>query len=67
MPQLSYKNAAGETKYEEIFHPVTAESRNQLYDAVSGAYDKALEQQHTESRTAEQTEPSAVEELGVKM
>lgn len=67
MPQSSYKNSAGETKYEDIFHPVTAESRNQLNDAVSSAYDNALLQRQTEGQTEDQTDPSADEDLGIKM
>ena len=43
MPFRSYK-ANGETKYVDTFHPITAESRNQLYDAVKEAYEQALEE-----------------------
>jgi DNA-binding cell septation regulator SpoVG len=28
MPQNSYKNANGEVKYDDVFHPVTAEARS---------------------------------------
>ena len=67
MPQSSYKNAAGETKYEDIFHPVTAESRNQLNTAISSAYDNALQQHQTESQADNQNNPSNNEDLGIKM
>lgn len=45
MPSNSYKNSDGETKYQDIFHPVTAEARQELIDAVTDAYNQALEQQ----------------------
>lgn len=44
MPFRSYK-AGGETKYVDTFHPITAEARTALYDAVKDAYEQALEQQ----------------------
>ena len=43
MPSNSYKNSDGETKYQDIFHPVTAEARQELIDAVTDAYNQALE------------------------
>ena len=43
MPFRSYK-ANGETKYVDTFHPITAEARNELYDAVKEAYEQALEE-----------------------
>lgn len=43
MPFRSYK-ANGETKYVDTFHPITAEARNQLYDAVKEAYEQAQEE-----------------------
>ena len=43
MPFRSYK-AGNDTKYVDTFHPITAESRNQLYDAVKEAYEQALEE-----------------------
>ena len=67
MPQSSYKNSTGETKYEDIFHPVTAESRNQLNTAISRAYDNALQQHQTESQADNQNNPSNNEDLGIKM
>ena len=44
MPSSSYKSG-NETKYQEIFHPVTAESRKMLIDAVLNAYKQALTEQ----------------------
>ena len=43
MPFRSYK-ANGETKYVDTFHPITAEARAKLYDAVKDAYEQALEE-----------------------
>ena len=43
MPFRSYKSD-GETKYVDTFHPITAEARNELYDAVKEAYEQALEE-----------------------
>ena len=48
MPQESYKQKNGETKYNDIFHPVTAEARAALIGAVDDAYVQALEQQMAE-------------------
>ena len=48
MPSNSYKNGSGETKYQDIFHPVTAEARQALSDSVMGAYEKALAEQQSE-------------------
>lgn len=44
MPFRSYSKN-GETKYTDIFHAVTGEARKELVDAVTSAYDHALEQQ----------------------
>ncbi len=57
MPQSSYKNSFGETKYEDIFHPVTAEARNKLIDAVTDAYIQSLEQEQDSSQSEEKTTP----------
>ena len=42
MPQNSYKKD-GQTQYSDIFHPVTAEARNDLYNKVLDAYQHQLE------------------------
>ncbi len=44
MPSNSYKDAQGNTQYEDIFHPVTKEARDKLVDSVIGEYKHALEQ-----------------------
>lgn len=42
MPQRSYESG-GETKYTNIYNPITKEARDELVGAVLGAYEKALE------------------------
>lgn len=56
MPQNSYKNASGEVKYDDVFHPVTAEARRELHSAVLKEYQQALENsQAAVTTTAEET------------
>ena len=43
MPQSKYEKD-GKTHYSEIFHPVTADARNELYNAVLTAYGQKLEE-----------------------
>ena len=38
MPSSSYKTKNGETKYEDVAHPLDAATRSQLYRAVQDAY-----------------------------
>ena len=49
MPYNSYKDAQGETRYQDVFHAVTSESRQAIIDSVSQAYEQALSQSQTES------------------
>ena len=56
MPQNSYKNANGEVKYDDVFHPVTAEARKELHSAVLAEYQQALENsQAAVTTTADET------------
>ena len=56
MPQNSYKNANGEVKYDDVFHPVPAEARKELHSAVLAEYQQALENsQAAVTTTAEET------------
>jgi stage V sporulation protein G len=56
MPQNSYKNANGEVKYDDVFHPVTAEARKELHSAVLAEYQQAIENsQAAVTTTAEET------------
>lgn len=41
MPSTSYKDKGGQTKYQDLFHPVTAGARTELSAAVLEAYDMA--------------------------
>ena len=45
MPQESFKTKNGEVKYQDRFHPVTAEARSELVAAVLEAYEQKLEQE----------------------
>lgn len=47
MPFRSYKSKE-ETKYMDVFHPITAEARTQLMDAVKDTYGQALEEKMAE-------------------
>ena len=49
MPFNTYKNSDGETKYQDVFHAVTAESRQAIINSVSQAYEQALAQSQTEN------------------
>ena len=50
MPSNSYKNAKGETQYDDIFHPVTKEARNDLNSAVLDVYEQKLAEIQSESQ-----------------
>lgn len=56
MPSNSYKNGSGETKYQDIFHPITAEARAALSDSVMDAYDKAVTEQQSEDESQDESE-----------
>ncbi len=42
MPSTSYKDSKGDTKYDDIFHPVTKEAREDLCNAIRDSYSQAL-------------------------
>lgn len=44
MPSNSYKKD-GQTKYNEICHPITVEARNELIDRVTEAYEAKLSEE----------------------
>lgn len=44
MPSTSYTDKSGETHYNDIFHPITAEARDELIEKVKSAYEQALEE-----------------------
>ena len=49
MPQTSYKDADGNTKYEDLFHATTADAKSRLGKAVVEEYNQALEQSQKEN------------------
>ena len=49
MPSTSY-TSNGETRHSETFHPITAEAREDLNNAVLKAYKQELENQQTENQ-----------------
>lgn len=62
MPSSSYKSG-DTTKYQEIFHPVTAEARKMLMDAVLNAYKQALAEQQNESQKQSGNEEAQEDEV----
>lgn len=54
MPQSSYQKADGKTKYNDIFHAVTAEARAELNSKVMEAYEQAIGEQQSEEETEEE-------------
>lgn len=51
MPQSKYEKD-GKTHYNEIFHPVTADSRTALNNAVLKAYEQKLNEEQTQEQDA---------------
>jgi stage V sporulation protein G len=58
MPSNSYKDAQGNTQYEDVFHPVTKEAREALVKHVIDGYTHALEQAQTRSQAPVQSSGS---------
>lgn len=56
MPQNSYKDGNGNTKYSDIFHAVTAEARTELNEKVIDAYEQAIQAQEQQDEAAEESE-----------
>lgn len=54
MPARSYEKN-GETEYKDIFHPITAESREELINSVLGAYEQKLQEEMANVQTNENT------------
>ncbi len=52
MPQSSYQKD-GKTVYEDIFHPITADARHELYGAVLSAYEQRLHMREDELQEAD--------------
>ena len=58
MPSNSYKDAQGNTQYEDVFHPVTKEAREAHVKHVIDGYNHALEQAQTRSQAPVQSSGS---------
>lgn len=63
MPQSSYQDRDGNTKYSDIFHPITAEARTGLKDAVLDAYEAKL----AEIQEQDSPEESEAQDMGPTM
>ena len=55
MPQRSYRDSSGETRYTDTFHAVTAEARQAIIQSVSQAYTQAVEMAQAQSEDASET------------
>ena len=62
MPSTSYTDRDGNTKYNDIFHPITAESREDLIAKVKEAYEQALEEQQNAEQSETEEEAEGMEE-----
>lgn len=61
-PQRAYTDQNGETKYEDIFFPVTKKAREQLHGAIKDAYDQALAVAQTDKQQ-NQPQPEPAEQV----
>lgn len=59
MPQSSFYKSNGEKMYTDLFHPVTAEARTALYNAVLKAYEQKL----TESQNQTNSEQGSSQKM----
>ena len=57
MPSVQRTGEDGKKTYDDIFHPVTKEARDELYDKILNSYQQALDQ----SQTTTQTETAEVQ------
>lgn len=56
MPQNAYEKN-GEMKYDDLIHPITADARKDINNAVLMAYDQALDMQQSQGNITENYEP----------
>lgn len=56
MPSSNYVDENGETKFSEIAHPVSKESRDMLNSKVMEAYHQALDEQQREDEKEDMSE-----------
>lgn len=62
MPSTSYTDRDGKKQYNDTFHPITAEAREELINKVNEAYRQALEEQQNAEQTEKEEEAEEVEE-----
>lgn len=62
MPSTSYVDGHGDTQYNEIFHPTTKESREELINKLKSAYEQAVEEQQSEEQNESEDETEGMEE-----
>lgn len=51
MPSIQRTGENGEKTYEDVFHPTTKESREELFGKILDKYKQALEQSQTTTQT----------------
>lgn len=51
MPSVQRTGENGEKTYEDVFHPTTKESREELFGKILDEYKQALEQSQTTTQT----------------
>ena len=56
MPSTSYVDGQGETQYNDIFHPITKESREELLSKMKEAYEQAVEENQKEDEFEEESD-----------
>lgn len=56
MPNTSYTDGGGNTKYNDTFHPITRESREDLINAIKTEYEQALERKQSAKQNNKQEE-----------
>ena len=66
MPQRSYEKD-GATKYEDIFHPITADARTALNGAVLSAYEQRLHMEEDESQEVAEPDEDETPAFGQSM
>lgn len=51
MPSVQRTGENGEKTYEDVFHPTTKESREELFEKILDEYKQALDQSQTTTQT----------------
>lgn len=62
MPSTSYTDREGNVQYNDTFHPITAEAREELISKVKAAYGQALEEQQDAGQAEAEEEGEATGE-----